>query len=434
MHVGIPQLLLRPWTLPAYLIAAVFLLIGSTLASRQDGFRVLRLPERTVHTSSIPRSVTSLPDVLAAGAMPAAQAASARVPIPFPALPSKPVLPDWVRSNGETPLWAAPTSKVRPVEKLPKGTFLKVVGLNDDRLRVRFGGDGLDRREREGWVDPFEVAVAGAPGWVKTASAADVKASDQQNAAVVAMVPARATVQVLDDLGEKLRVFYLGNGHKPGPTEGWVSVRDVAPAGPMLASAGRGVRLLAKQDVLSLTSGDGVWLDVPHRSQFDGSPSEGANCGPTSLGMVLEHYRQRIPTAEVRSVAERLQGTSDHELGFAIEYLEATTRGFGLDTYDLYASREVLRRWKVEDLRLHLSRGHPVIPELRFRSMPGRAEASSPDDHYIVLTGLRGNDFIYNDSADMDAPGYGRVISSEELVRAWSRSYFPYAAFAVSGP
>ncbi len=132
-------------------------------------------------------------------------------------------------------------------------------------------------------------------------------------------------------------------------------------------------------------------------------------------------------------MADRLQGTSDPEGGFAIEYLEALIRRLGLKSYDLYGGAD-LRRWSLEDVRRHLAQGHSVIAELRFRLMPGRATSPSWDDHYVVLTGVRGDDFIYNDSVDPDGPGYGRVMSAEVLQRSWGGSYFPFAAFAVSKP
>ena len=42
-------------------------------------------------------------------------------------------------------------------------------------------------------------------------------------------------------------------------------------------------------------------------------------------------------------------------------------------------------------------------------------------DHYIVLTGLAGDDFVYNDAAYSTEYGYNLLISPAQLERAWAR-------------
>jgi hypothetical protein len=54
-------------------------------------------------------------------------------------------------------------------------------------------------------------------------------------------------------------------------------------------------------------------------------------------------------------------------------------------------------------------------------------------DHYIVITGVSGEYFLYNDPID-DGPGYGRLIHAEQLRRAMAASDFPMAAFATAMP
>ena len=49
-----------------------------------------------------------------------------------------------------------------------------------------------------------------------------------------------------------------------------------------------GVRILTQAQVSSIQGGEGVWLQVPHRTQLDGTPEGEANCGPSSIGMALE--------------------------------------------------------------------------------------------------------------------------------------------------
>lgn len=82
---------------------------------------------------------------------------------------------------------------------------------------------------------------------------------------------------------------------------------------------------------------------------------------------------------------------------------------------------------------MHLMSGRPVVPQLRFRLMPGRGDSDYWEDHYVVITGLQGNDFVYSDPVDTDGPGYGRLMSAEGLANAWGASFCPFAAFAM-GP
>ena len=65
--------------------------------------------------------------------------------------------------------------------------------------------------------------------------------------------------------------------------------------------------------------------------------------------------------------------------------------------------------------------------------LPGRTKSQYYGDHYIVIVGLSGNNFLYNDPVDSDGRGYGRLISAETLEQAMSNATgdFSRAAFAV---
>ncbi|HEX9015637.1 MAG TPA: C39 family peptidase, partial [Chloroflexota bacterium] len=247
-------------------------------------------------------------------------------------------------------------------------------------------------------------------------------------------VPARAVVQTLEDQGNRVRVFYLGDGLGHDHFDGWIDSTDLGPAGPLLVSQRYGLRMLTKEDLEAIDSGKGTWLRVPYRTQLDGGPSADANCGPAAVAMVLQYYRVASTNSEVRVVADRLQGTHDPEGGFAIEFLAGAAARFGLKPLEMEAGQDLLKKWSLDDARRQLSEGHPIIAQLRFRAMPGRELSDYGDDHYVVLAGMLGDDFIYNDSVDVDGPGYGRVISAADLKLAWGSSYFPFAGFAVSAP
>lgn len=375
------------------------------------------------------RSLQILPEVPASIELPAPTATA----VPPSPTPEPPPGPQWARVRSETPLRLSSDSGAPEAHFLPVGSYLRILGLEAGRYRVHYGGNGDDLDPGEGWVDPGEVDVTPAPRWVEalegTVLWSGATARDR-----LAVLPAGAVVEVLEDRGRRLHVFYLGDGHTRGQAEGWVNVDTLGPAGPLIVAEKWGLRVMTRSDVQAIEAGEGVWMRVPFRTQLDGSPSEDSNCGPVSIGMALQFFHLGVPTAELRSIAEELQGTSDPELGFSIQFLEGTVDRVGLRGVELEIEPERLKPWTIDDVRRHLGQGHPVIVELRYNAMPGRSMAAFAEDHYVVLTGMLGDDFIYNDSVDVDGPGYGRLISEEDLKLAWGSSYFPWAAFAVSAP
>lgn len=179
---------------------------------------------------------------------------------------------------------------------------------------------------------------------------------------------------------------------------------------------------------------EGAWLVLPYRSQLDGSPYERSNCGPASLAMVLAAFGLEVPNDELRAQVNDLQQTwDDFQSGTAIHNLAVIARGYGLRPLDLYGAKG-LRRWTLDDVRRHLDAGHPVIPQIKYPALPGRAEASYRGDHYIVLVGYAGDEFIYHDPISDAAGGKDRRISAEQLTIAWSTGDLPFAGLAFAGP
>ncbi len=324
-------------------------------------------------------------------------------------------------------LWVFQDPDAGASQLVPRGFPLKVLEARGERFWVYYSGEG---GAGVGVVDAVDVSPSRAPRWVEVRETTPLHLGLEAKSTVSAWLQKGSVLEVLEDAGKALRVFYRGDGRERDAVDGWVDVGSVVAAGPALAAESRGVRWLTWSRVSSLRAGDGVWLKVPFRSQLDGSPSAMANCGPASIAMALEFFRVSATTAELRSLTDRLQGTSDPETGVAIEHLQRAVELMGLKGYDLYAG-DHFKRWSLEDLRRHLIQGHPVVPQLRFRLMPGRGESDYQEDHYVVLCGVQGGDFIYNDSVDTDGPGYGRVMSADSLTRAWEASYFPFAGFAV---
>jgi hypothetical protein len=70
---------------------------------------------------------------------------------------------------------------------------------------------------------------------------------------------------------------------------------------------------------------------------------------------------------------------------------------------------------------------------VKFRLLPGRSTSPYSGDHFIVITGISGSSFLYNDPIDTDGRGYARVISAEALDQAMSAATeeFARSAFGV---
>jgi uncharacterized protein YvpB len=175
-------------------------------------------------------------------------------------------------------------------------------------------------------------------------------------------------------------------------------------------------------------------LAVPYRSQLDGNPYQDADCGPTSMAMVLEYYGRRVPTRDLRAIVNQLQGTAGvFDAGSTIESLAEVAQRNGLRPLDLAADGK-LRRWSLDDVRRQLDAGRPIVPQLWYRGLPDRANRPYDGDHYVVLTGYGPDEVVYNDPIDKDGPGANRRMSWAQLDRAWRNSDFPYAAFAIAEP
>lgn len=177
-----------------------------------------------------------------------------------------------------------------------------------------------------------------------------------------------------------------------------------------------------------------VALDVPIRSQFDGSEFQSSNCGPAALAMVLDAFGVEIPTPKLRNLANVLQGTFDAENGIALDFLGVIAQEAGLRTLGL-KEQSRYKMWTVDDVRSEIRYGHPVITLVRMRELPDHAPVRTADDvtdHYVVVVGLFGDDFLINDPAIPGVMGQHRVISGEQLERAWEASSVPRQAMAVA--
>jgi hypothetical protein len=177
-----------------------------------------------------------------------------------------------------------------------------------------------------------------------------------------------------------------------------------------------------------------VWLRVPYHSQIDGTDYADANCGPTSVSMALDAYGISDTPGNLRAAALKIQNMDGcDDCGTFIGVLAKVIEGHGLKTFNLKDDPDTLHHWTVDEVRAQLQNGHVVIPQVQFRQLPGRLTSPYYGDHYIVVTGISGTSFLYNDPVDSDGRGYGRLITADQLSKAMAAAHGEYAnaAFAV---
>jgi hypothetical protein len=119
------------------------------------------------------------------------------------------------------------------------------------------------------------------------------------------------------------------------------------------------------------------------------------------------------------------------DLGTSLDALSHIARQAGLTPMDLYSDQGGYRTWSTDAVRWHVQQGHPVITLVKYRNLPGHTSSLSEFDHYIVISGLTPNGFIYNDAAFATTLGYGLEISDVELEYAWENSSIPHHALAL---
>ena len=203
-------------------------------------------------------------------------------------------------------------------------------------------------------------------------------------------------------------------------------------AEPALADLGLSANSGAASDPVAAGA---FMLPVPFRTQKDGDRFQGSNCGPASLAMVLAAYGIEQSNGDLRFRSHTYQGTVGMRTGTALQFVARAGSDFGLDPQSLYdTSSGGFRRWVIDDVRAEVEQGRPVVPLVKFRLMPGHESSTVRFDHYVVIYGMDGEDFLYNDPIyASDAEGAGRRISPRQLDAAMAAAIVPRQAVAF-GP
>jgi hypothetical protein len=280
-------------------------------------------------------------------------------------------------------------------------------------------------------LNPLASPVTAQPSPVTNQQARANQAAQSAAAAVQAVASPGAL-----DLGSSSLIFAVSSPTPPiGPAgTSTATPDDVVASGPPR-------RLITSFEALRATAGGGsasplrtsatdnsLVLGVPFKTQIDGTSFSLVNCGPASLAMVLIAFGLDVDPPSVRDYLNYKVGNYDTEQGTSLYTLAQIAKEAGLSTFGTSSG---LVGWTVNAIRDQIRAGHPVITLTKYRRLPGHFGSVTEFDHYIVLTGLAGDDFVYNDAAYSTEYGYNLLISPAQLERAWADSSVPRHAVAI---
>ncbi|HEY7064022.1 MAG TPA: C39 family peptidase [Chloroflexota bacterium] len=199
---------------------------------------------------------------------------------------------------------------------------------------------------------------------------------------------------------------------------------------PLAAPADHGAVLDEALAPLEATAPHARLASVPFRTQRDGSPYAGSNCGPAALGMVLDAYGISQETNDLRYLSHTYQGTWPRRGGTALQHLARVAEDFGLAAVGLYDG-DTFHQWSLAEVREQVAQGHPVIVLAKYRLLPGHESSTVRYDHYVVLWDVTPDGFIYNDPIyPADDEGFARFMTSAQLDAAMAPTMEPRQAVA----
>jgi hypothetical protein len=402
-------------------------------------------PPVAVEAPAVSIAPTNAP--LVAVAVPPTRAVPTPMPVPTPLpqpTPAAPLGPDgltflanlrsdresqWLKNHAETPLRAGPNEQTQMFTMLPQWSTLKQLQSEPGWLYVLYGGDGDTRQAGPGWIRASDAGGIGPPTiWLRSNRSITVFGSPDPTANRSLDVPPSTLMEVIGPQiiqGQRVHVRLPGDGRGVPPAQGWVEVPGLARArAPSFFELPA-----AYPDVLTAD----IRLKVPYRTQLDGTEYAGANCGPTVLGMALEAFGVNLPQPLLRgdALVSGELNPEDDDSGTYIWALARVAENNGVSAHGLYDDDGSYHRWTLDEVRASVRSGRPVIAQVVYRGLPGREASSYYGDHYVVITGLVGDDFLYNDPiGGLDAaepPGWDRIMSPTELRRAMRASDTPYA-------
>jgi hypothetical protein len=283
-------------------------------------------------------------------------------------------------------------------------------------------------------VIPFPSPVTAQPSPASQQARANQTAPQQSAIAAAIGIASPGPL----DLGSSSLIF---GSASPTPQASPTGTRTPTTSAEDVLAAGPPRRLITSFEALRATTSGGTaaqlksWatdtslvLGVPFKTQIDGTSYSLVNCGPASLAMVLIAFGMDVDPPSVRDYLNYKIGNFDTEQGTSLYVLSQIAREAGLNTFGSSAG---LQGWTVNQVREQVRAGHPVITLTKYRRLPGHFGSTTDFDHYIVITGLAGDDFVYNDAAYSTEYGYNLLITPAQLERAWADSSVPRHAVAI---
>jgi hypothetical protein len=210
----------------------------------------------------------------------------------------------------------------------------------------------------------------------------------------------------------------------------------VLAALPPTAGAERTGDSWAERPADQRLDGPNFRLVVPFRTQKDGGRWQTSNCGPATLGMILDAFGiVDQATDDLRIRAHIYQGTLGMRTGTGLDHVARVGEDLGIATHGLFVPDGSFRRWEVSEIVAELRRGRPVMPLVRLYLVPGYEGMAPRWGHYILLTGIGPEGFYFSDSLKTDPlAGATGVISERQLMSAMAASHIPGQAVSFSGP
>jgi LysM repeat protein len=272
---------------------------------------------------------------------------------------------------------------------------------------------------------PDNIDTLLGTGWLSAARVTNLYKAAEPGSTNLHQLPGGARLERLNGFSRgRIQVRDPGDGRTRQAMTGWVDAFDM--------DVGRApVTRQLPQAYPTDTAMDIFHVFAPYRSQLDGSAYQEANCGPTAVGMALDAFGVSVPARQLRAEALDAQHMYGNGVGTLITALAQVVDENGLSAIDLHEPSGALRRWSLDEVRAQVQQGHPVIVQVRYRSLPGRGGAYYFGDHYILVTGVAGDGFLYNDPIDIDGIGWDRIISGATLRTAMNASDQRYAYSAV---
>jgi|GEM_PF-6133142 len=164
----------------------------------------------------------------------------------------------------------------------------------------------------------------------------------------------------------------------------------------------------------SQQSGNSKTIDVPERCQYMSDGRGGGWCGPTSLGMLMQHYGVNISTEAIADEAYNRSGHGGTDPGDLEAY--AKSQGFKV-SYSEDQGRSI------DYLKEKIDSNTPVVVSLK-------GDDYWRGGHYVVVRGYNEDGVVINDPSDRNGLSY--TMPYNQFSTMWHGSNDDWGCFAMT--